>query len=64
MTTAIVTTDELRKMREDIEGKGKGGATRDAAIITREEIERMKRSTKIQSVQEKKDCAKIEQEQK
>jgi len=53
-STAIVTTDELRKMREDIEGKGKGGATRDAAIITAAEIERMKRSTKIQSVQEKK----------
>ena len=50
-------------MREDISGN-KGQATREAAIITREEIERMKRSTKIMSVQEKKEQAKIEEEMK
>lgn len=49
-------------MREDIE-KGKG-ATRDAAILTQNDIARMKASTKIQSVQEKKDQAKIDQEMK
>ena len=49
-------------MREDIEKTG--AATRDAAIVTRDEIERMKRSTKIQSVQEKKEQAKIEEEMK
>ena len=45
-------------MREDIAG-GKGNAAREATIISAAEIERMKRSTKIQSVQEKKEQAKI-----
>lgn len=45
---AIVSNDELRKMREDIE-KGKG-ATRDAAILTSNDIARMKASTKIETV--------------
>lgn len=49
-------------MREDIE-KGKG-ATRDAAILTQNDISRMKASTKIQSVQEKKEQSKIDEEMK
>lgn len=50
-------------MREDIAG-GKGNAAREATIITAAEIERMKRSTKIQTVQEKKEQLKIEEEMK
>ena len=50
-------------MREDLQA-GKGEAARNAAIITQAEIERMKRSTKIQSVQEKKEQMKIEEEMK
>lgn len=60
---AIITTDELRKLREDLVS-GKGEAARQAAILSQADIERMKRSTKIQSVQEKKDQLKIEQEMK
>lgn len=60
---AIITTDELRKLREDLVS-GKGEAAREAAILSQADIERMKRSTKIQSVQEKKDAMKIEQEMK
>lgn len=60
---AIITTDELRKLREDLVS-GKGEAAREAAILSQADIERMKRSTKIQSVQEKKDALKIEQEMK
>lgn len=60
---AIITTDELRKLREDLVS-GKGEAAREAAILSQADIERMKRSTKIQSVQEKKDQLKIEQEMK
>lgn len=40
--------DELRKIRTDIEKTGKGG-TREAAIITSSEIERMKRTAKVMS---------------
>ena len=43
---AIVTADDLRKMRLDIE-KGEKTAARQAAIVTATDIERMKRSTKI-----------------
>ena len=50
-------------MREDIAG-GKGNAAREATIISAAEIERMKRSTKIQSVQEKKEQLKLEEEMK
>ena len=60
---AIIGADELRKLREDLIS-GKGEAAREAAILSKDEIERMKRSTKIQSVQEKKDQMKIEQEMK
>ena len=60
---AIITTDELRKLREDLVS-GKGEAAREAAILSQADIERMKRSTKIQSVQDKKDAMKIEQEMK
>ena len=51
---AIIGADELRKLREDLIS-GKGEAARKAAILSKDDIERMKRSTKIQSVQEKKD---------
>ena len=60
---AIIGADELRKLREDLIS-GKGEAAREAAILSKDDIERMKRSTKIQSVQEKKDQLKIEQEMK
>ena len=60
---AIIGADELRKLREDLIS-GKGEAAREAAILSKDDIERMKRSTKIQSVQEKKDQMKIEQEMK
>jgi len=50
-------------MREDIAG-GKGNAAREATIISASEIERMKRSTKIMSVQEKKEQLKLEEEMK
>ena len=60
---AIITTDELRKLREDLVS-GKGEAARTAAILSQADIERMKKSTKIQSVQEKKQSMKIEQEMK
>ena len=60
---AIITTDELRKLREDLVS-GKGEAARMAAILSQADIERMKKSTKIQSVQEKKESMKIEQEMK
>lgn len=60
---AIITTDELRKLREDLVS-GKGEAARTAAILSQADIERMKKSTKIQSVQEKKESMKIEQEMK
>jgi len=59
---SVVSNDDLRKMREDID-KGKG-ATRDAAILTTNDIARMKASTKIQSVQEKKQQMKIESDMK
>ena len=58
-----MTTDELRKMREDIEGK-KGASNREACIISKSEIARMKASTRIQSVQEKKQQMKIDDEMK
>ena len=61
---SIITTDELRKLREDLVSGKKGEAAREAAILSQADIERMKRSTKIQSVQEKKDQLKIEQEMK
>jgi hypothetical protein len=43
---AIVTADDLRKLRLDIE-KGEKTAARQAAIVTASDIERMKRSTKV-----------------
>lgn len=43
---AIISTDELRRLREDLIS-GKGEAAREAAILSKDEIERMKRSTKI-----------------
>lgn len=43
---AIISTDELRRLREDLIS-GKGEAVREAAILSKDEIERMKRSTKI-----------------
>ena len=60
---AIITTDELRKLREDLVS-GKGEAASTAAILSQADMERMKKSTKIQSVQEKKESMKIEQEMK
>ena len=50
-------------MRDDI-SKEKGKSNREAAILTQQEIARMKASTKIESVQDKKEAAKIEQEMK
>ena len=46
---SIISTDELRKLREDLLS-GKEQASREAAILTKDDIERMKKSTKIQSV--------------
>ena len=43
---AIVSNDELRKIRDDIE-KGKGASNREAAILSQADIARMKASTKI-----------------
>ena len=60
---AIIGADELRKLREDLIS-GKGEAAREAAILSKDDIERMKRSTKIETVQEKKQSMKIEQEMK
>ena len=59
---AVVTTDDLRKMRGDIEKTGK--ATREATVLSVSEIARMKASTKIQSADETAQLKRIQEEQK
>ena len=49
---AIISNDDLRKMRGDIDKNGKG-ATREAAVVTAAEIARMKQSSQIQTQKEK-----------
>lgn len=44
----IVTHDELRKLRNEVETE-KSKQNREAAILSKEELERIKRSTKIES---------------
>ena len=61
--TAIVSNDELRAMRGDIEKTGKG-ATREAAVITQAEIKRMREAAVVTTEQEKKDQKRIHEEQK
>ena len=43
---AIVSNDELRKMRNDIDTRAKN-AQRDAAIVTASDIARMKQGAKV-----------------
>jgi hypothetical protein len=62
-SAAIVTTDELRNIRSDIE-KSKKTATREAAILPSSDIERMKRSAKVQTAKEQAQAKKIHDEQK
>jgi len=45
---AIVSNDELRKMRGDIDKKGKG-ATREAAVLTASDIARMRQGARVTS---------------
>ena len=45
---AVVSSDQLRSIRADIEKSGKA-ANREAGIVTSNEIERMKRSAKVLS---------------
>ena len=63
VNAAVVTTDDLRKMRADIEKTGKGG-TREAAIVTAADIARMKESSKIVSEKDTQLQKKINEEQK
>ena len=60
---AIVTNDDLRKMRGDIEKTGKG-ATREAAVITAAEIKRMKQSAVVTSEVDAAASKRILEEQK
>jgi len=45
---AVVTNDELRKMRGDIEKTGKG-QNREAAVLSAADIARMKQLSKVTS---------------
>ena len=47
-SVAVVSNDDLRQIRADIEKTGKT-ANRDAAIISADDINRMKRSARIMS---------------
>lgn len=60
---AVVTNDDLRQIKADIEKTGKT-ASREAAILSAAEIERMKRSTKLMSKQDQLQQKRISDEQK
>ena len=62
VNTAVVTMDDLRKMRGDIEKTGKGG-TREAAIVTQADIKRMREGAVIVSEKDQQQ-KKITEEQK
>lgn len=56
---AIVTVEDLRRIREETEKK----PTRTSDIVNNTEIERMKASTKIQTKDEKAETKKVHDEQ-
>ena len=60
---AIVTNDDLRKMRGDIEKTGKG-ATREAAVLTQADIKRMKQLSVVTSERDAANQKRIFEEQK
>ena len=60
---SIVSADQLRNIKADIEKSGKT-SNREAGILSAAEIERMKRSAKVLSKQEQIAEKKISDEQK
>ena len=60
---AVVSNDDLRKMRGDIAKTGKG-ANREAAVISASEIARMKQSAVVTSQRDQQQQKRIQEEQK
>ncbi len=60
---AIVNNDDLRKLRGDIDAKGKGNtAIREAAVVTQADIARMKASAIVVSEKESQEKKRINEE--